>query len=99
MPTSFEHLTDSQKMIVIQNAVLEQSEKLNRHHKIILEGDNGEKPLLERMRNAEDFINGIKFWQRTLAVALVLQTLTIGITALVYFMRLYPLLEKIANQP
>jgi hypothetical protein len=93
-----DNLTDSQKMIVITNTILEQSSKLDKHHKVLIEG-NGEKPLLERMRNVEEFISGIRFWQRTLAVALVLQTLTFGVSALVYFVRLYPLLVKLANQP
>lgn len=93
-----DNLTDSQKLVVLGNTALEQSNKLERHHKILIEG-NGEKPLMERMRNVEAFIDGIKFWQRTLAVALVLQTLTFGITAIFYFVRLYPILEKISNQP
>ena len=93
-----DNLTDSQKMVVITSSIIEMSEKLGRHHRLLVEG-NGEKPLMERMRNVEAFIDGIKFWQRTLAVALVLQTLTFGITAIVYFVRLYPVLQKIANQP
>ena len=93
-----DNLTDSQKMVVVTSTIIEISEKLNKHHKLLVEG-NGDKPLMERMRNVEAFVDGVKFWQRTLAVALVLQTLTFGITAIVYFVRLYPVLQKIANQP
>ena len=98
MPTLSDNLTESQKMVVIQNSVLEQQAKLDRHHKLLIEG-NGELPLLERVRNLESFVGGLKFWLRTLSVALVLQTVTFATAAVVYFIRLYPLLEKISNQP
>lgn len=99
MPTIIgDHLTDSQKLLVISNAVLEQQAKLDRHHKVLIEG-NGERPLVERVRNIETFIESFRFWQRTIAVAIVVQTLTIGVGAVVYIVRLYPLLERIANQP
>ena len=98
MPNLADNLTDSQKLIVIQNAVLEQSNKLERHHKILIEGTH-ELPLVERVRNMESFIAALKFWQRTIAVAIVLQTITFGGAALIYFIRLYPLLERLANQP
>ena len=94
----FENLTDSQKIIVIQNSVIEQQNKLDRHHKILVEG-NGEPPLMYRVKNIETFVDGIKFWQRTIAVAIVLQTITFGAAAIVYFVRLYPLLERLANNP
>lgn len=98
MPIS-DNLTDSQRIIVIQNSVLEQQTKLDRHHKLIVEGENGTLPILERVRNLEAFVGGLKFWLRTLSVALVLQTITFGASALIYFIKLYPLLEKISNQP
>lgn len=94
----FENLTDSQKIIVIQNSVIEQQNKLDRHHKMLVEG-NGEPPLMYRVKNIETFVDGIKFWQRTIAVAIVLQTITFGAAAIVYFVRLYPLLERLANNP
>jgi hypothetical protein len=99
MPIVFDDLSDSQRMIVIQNAVLEQQVKLDNHHKILVEGTDKDLPIVERTRNLEGFVAGFKFWQRTIAVALVIQTVTFGTAALVYFAKLYPLLEKIANQP
>ena len=93
-----DNLTDSQKMIVITNTLLEQQQKLDKHHKLLIEG-NGEPPLMYRIRDIETFVNGIRFWQRTLAVALVLQTVTFIVSALAFFARIYPLLEQIANQP
>lgn len=93
-----DNLTDSQKLIVISNAILEQQAKLDKHHKILIEG-NGEPPLMYRIRDIEVFVNGIRFWQRTLAVALVLQTLTFIVSAVSFFSRIYPLLEQAINKP
>lgn len=93
-----DNLTDSQKIIVIQNSVIEHEQKLAKYQKILIEG-NGERPLVQRMYDVEQFVNAVKFWQRTIAVALVLQTITFGVAAMVYFIRLYPLLERLANQP
>lgn len=91
-------LTDSQRIVVLQSRMLNNEDKVTKHHKILLEG-NGELPLVERMRNLEAFVTGLKFWLRTVMVAIVLQTITFGVAALVYFVKLYPVLEKISNQP
>lgn len=90
-------LTDSQRIVLLQSKEIEQDDKINKHHKVLLEG-NGELPLVERVRNLETFVNSLKFWFRTLAVAIVLQTLTFGIAALVYFIKLYPILERLQLQ-
>jgi hypothetical protein len=66
-------------------------------NKIVIVG-NGELALRERIRNLEAFINNIKFWLRTVAIALVAQTVTFGIAAIVYFIKLYPLLNKLTEQ-
>lgn len=92
------NLTDGQRLLILQQSIIEQGNKLEKHHRVLLEG-NGELPLVERIRNLEAFVGGLKFWLRTVSVAIVLQTLTFGIAALVYFIKLYPVLEKIVNQP
>lgn len=89
-------LTDGQRIVLLQSKELEQDDKINKHHKILIEG-NGELPLVERVRNLEKFIDSLKFWLRTVAVALVLQTLTFGASALIYFVKLYPILQEIAK--
>lgn len=69
-------------------------------NKLVFEGDgNGNLPLTERMRNEEAFTRSVRFWLRTVAVAIVLQTLTFGSAAAIYFVKLYPLLDKLASSP
>lgn len=86
-----------QRLLILQNAVIESNTKVEKHHRILLEG-NGELPLVERVRNLEAFVGTLKFWLRTVSVAIVLQTVTFGAAALVYFIKLYPVLQRIANQ-
>jgi hypothetical protein len=97
------NLNDVQKMLVLENnmsilqsRIIENDSTLERHHKLLIEG-NGELPMLERLRNLEQFIGVLKFWLRTVAIAIVLQTITFGIASMVYFIRLLPLLEKLTN--
>lgn len=94
---SFEDMTDSQKMLVISLALNSIQGDVERHNKILVTG-NGDLPLTEKVRNLEKFADTIRFWFRTVAVALVLQTITFGITAVWYGIRFYPLLERIASQ-
>lgn len=87
-------LTDSQRLIILQQNIIESGNKLEKHHKILLEG-NGELPLVEKVRNLEAFVAGMKFWMKTVLVAIVLQTVTFTIGAIVYFIKLYPALQKL----
>lgn len=95
-------LTDTQKLAVnlvsLNTAVNVLQEDSAKYKHILIEG-NGELPLMERVRNMEAFITSTKFWLRTIAVAVVLQTITFGTAAIVYFAKLYPLLEKISKLP
>ncbi len=91
-------LTDSQRIVLLQSKAIEQDNKINRFNKILVEG-NGDLPLVERVRNLEKFIDSVKFWLRTVSVALVLQTLTFGASIIVYFIKLYPILQAIAKNP
>lgn len=91
-------LTDNSRLLILQQAVLDTQNKLEKHHKILVEG-NGELPLVEKVRNLEVFVGTLKFWLRTVAVAIVLQTITFGVAALIYFIKLYPVLERISRNP
>lgn len=94
-------LTDSQKInlniISMNTRINEQETDVKELMKIVKVG-NGELPLVEKVRNLETFVNTLKFWLRTVALALVAQTITFGVAALVYFIKLYPLLEKLSKQ-
>lgn len=94
----FDGLTDSQRIVILQSRMLNNEDKVTKHHKILLEG-NGELPLTERVRNLEAFTTSLKFWLRTVAVAIVLQTITFGAAAIIYFVKLYPVLQHLVNQP
>lgn len=92
---SFAELTDSQKLLVIGIAVNTLQTEVHKHEKILIEG-NGEPSLQERVRNLETYINSTKYWIRFLAGAILLQTISFGAAAIIYFIRLYPLLDKLA---
>lgn len=96
-----DEMTETQKVITnllsINTAVNTLQEQVGRHHKILLEG-NGQIPLVEQVRNHSMFIDSTKFWLRTVAVAIVLQTITFGSAAIIYFVKLYPLLSNLSQQ-
>lgn len=96
-------LTDSQKIalnvISMNTALNDVQHQVEDHERILVKGENGELPLKERVRNLEGFVVTLKFWLRTVAVALVLQTITFGTAAVVYFLKLYPLLERLSRTP
>lgn len=85
------------KIAILSMAVTQLQVQQKKHHEVLIEG-NGELPVVERLRDVERFNATIKFWTKTIAVAIVLQTITFGTTALIYFIRLYPLLSRIAAE-
>jgi hypothetical protein len=58
---------------------------------------NGELPLVEKVRNHDKFIIDLKFWFRTITIALVLQTITFVGASLIYLIKLIPLLESLSK--
>ncbi len=94
-------LTESQKInlniISMNTRVNEHDTDIARLNKLVIFG-NGELPLVEQVRNLNAFVDTMKFWQRAVALALLGQTVTFGVAALVYFVKLYPLLSQIAAQ-
>lgn len=83
-------------IITLNTAVNDLQEGYAKHHKVLIEG-NGELPIVERVRNLEAYTNGIRFWMRTIAVAIVMQTITFGGVSVALFIKAMPLLAKIAN--
>lgn len=105
IPTSsIPNLTDTQKtfaslvenQIALNTAFNDIREVVNKHHKILIEG-NGEIPLLERVRGLEAFMIAIRFWLRTVAVSIVAQTITFGIAIIIAVIKFLPALEKLAK--
>ena len=71
--------------------------KVDKHHKVLIEG-NGEIPLVEQMRNVVSFINSIKYWLKFLVGAILIQTVTFGAAAFIYFLKLYPVITQLADK-
>ena len=85
----------------VRDDLNEQAKKVNLLEEIVLLGtpQSGQISHAERIRNLEAYASATKFWLRTVAIAIVLQTLTFGSAAIVYFVKLYPVLERLANTP
>lgn len=93
---SFSDMSDSQKMLVISIALNDVQNKVNVYEKLLITG-NGTPALPERLRNIERYIDGTRYWSRFIAGAILIQTISFGAMAIVYFAKLYPILEKISN--
>lgn len=97
---SFENLTESQQRIIMRTNVIQLNTDVQKMKKFLFEGEgNDDLPVAERIRNLETFQKNINFWFRTIAVAIVLQTITFGAVAVTAFVRVMPALEKLANSP
>lgn len=100
------NLTDTQKTFqaIMQNqlslntAVNELQELTAKLHKVVLEG-NGDIPLVEKVRNHQEFIESVKYWQKFLIAALIAQTIAFGTSVVIAVVRFLPVLERIANNP
>lgn len=103
VPDLTPNLTDSQKIninvISLNTRVNEHETEINKLKRIVVEGDGEILPHAERIRNLESYANTTKFWLRTVAVAIVLQTITFGSAAIFYFVKLYPVLLELAKKP
>jgi hypothetical protein len=103
------NLTDSQKINIkiiqslnaINTALNDLQHQSTIFNRILISGDDGtgEISLQEKVRNLEKFVETFKFWQRTVATALVLQTVTFGAAAIIYFIKLTPILDKLSKIP
>jgi hypothetical protein len=99
-------LTDSQKINIkiIQNltslntALNDTQHDVSILNKLVITG-NGDPALVEKVRNLEQFVNNTKYWLRLVAGAMVLQTITFGSAAIIYFVKLSPILDRLAKTP
>jgi hypothetical protein len=71
--------------------------RVGQHHKLLVTG-NGELSYSERLRNAEKFIDEIKYWTRFVFGALILQTITFAAAVVIAVFRFLPILEKLAGK-
>lgn len=95
-------MTESQKLLwhvtSLSTNLAETNTQVAKHHKVLIEG-NGELPLVEQVRNLNTFVNGVRYWMKFLIGALLIQTLAFLGTAVMYFVKLYPILDKLTNNP
>lgn len=94
----FNNLTDSQKMIVIQNRVIEQENEIQALNKIVTLG-NGELPLREQVRNHAHFIAEVRHWTKLVIGLFIAQFVAVTFASIVAYFRFLPVLERLANQP
>lgn len=100
------NLTDSQKILsaIIENQVSMNtrvdnlSDVQKKHHSVLIEG-NGEIPLVERIRNLEEFVNAMRYWLRFIGGALIIQTVAFSASIVVAVVKFLPILEKLARTP
>lgn len=98
------NLTDSQKINIqiLQNLTTlntrmnRLAEDVAKHNKLLITG-NGEPSLQERMRNVEEFTESIKYWQRFVGGAIIIQTLAFMFGIVVAVTKFLPLLENLGN--
>lgn len=110
--TDFRSLTDTDKNLLIWQGLQDTWTKLMEtidhqkeieadtkvHQKLLVTG-NGEPSLMERMRNAEKFINNFGYWARFIGGALIVQTITFGVAIIIALVRFLPVLEQLAKNP
>lgn len=103
-PEIISKMTDSQKINVqilqslnsINTRLNDIGHDVNIHDKMLVTG-NGTPSLPERIRILEDFMGNIRYWNRFIGGAIVIQTVSsLGIMVVV-MIRIFPLLEKMAT--
>jgi hypothetical protein len=102
MPDLQANLTDSQKInlniITLNTAVNDLQTDVKELDKIITKG-NGDLPLRETVRNHTAIINEWKHWIKFFIGLLITQALAVLGGIIFTFIKVMPLLERLANQP
>jgi hypothetical protein len=93
-----DNLTDSQKMLIIQNRVIEQESDIQTLNKVVLMG-NGELPLREQVRNHAKFIEEVRYWVKIVIGLFVAQFVGFTTASIIAYMKFLPVLEQLAKQP
>lgn len=99
------NLTDSQKINIqmLQNLTSlntrmnDLTHDVTEHNKILVTG-NGEPSLQERIRNLEEFTQSIKYWERFVGGAIILQAVAFMVALILALIKFLPLLEKLSAQ-
>jgi hypothetical protein len=91
-------MTDGEKLLALSLTLNQVQDSTARLTKVVLIG-NGELPLVEKVRNHEQFINNFNYWGKIVAGILIAQFLTLIGAGLWTLISVMPILEKLASQP
>lgn len=94
-------MTDTQKLFVGMNSlnsVVNDMQVIVHHdHKLLVEG-NGDQPLVQQVADMKNYIDGVKFWTRAVALALLAQTITFGVAVVIAVVQFLPILQRVAAE-
>lgn len=97
-------MTADQKFIVIENQIAsimsqisELAAKYNKHHTLLLEG-NGRLPLVEEVRNLQNFMQSLQFWIRAAALALLGNVIAMLVVLFMTLVKVYPILLELSQK-
>ena len=89
---------DNNDRILILGMRMDTTEmKVNELYRTVITGDTLPSHK-DQLRTLNEYTANLKFWSRAVALAILGQTITFGATAVIYFMKLYPLVEKLSAQ-
>ena len=92
------HMTEGEKLLALSLTLNQVQVDTARLEKVVLIG-NGEVPLVEKVRNHETFIKNFNYWGKIVAGIMVAQFIGLVGAGIWTFIRVLPVLEKLANQP
>jgi len=112
-PEVLASMTDSQKInIQMLQALTSTNTRLNDvshnvtvlkdrvdHHDELLVTGNGELPILERVRNAEKFIDNVRYWVKIVIGLLLAQFVAFASASIIAYLKFLPVLERLASKP
>lgn len=94
-------MSDVQKLYIGMNSlnavVNDLAITVNHDHKILVEG-NGEPPIIQKVADMKNYLDGVKFWTRAVALALLAQTITFGVATAIAVIQILPVLQELAKQ-
>ena len=96
------NMTESQiiktNVIALNTRVSDMESDVKKHHELLILG-NGDKPIPERVRNLEKLALKVERISSAVLVQTIAFVFTILGMALAFFFKVYPILDKLANQP
>jgi hypothetical protein len=98
MEMSTKTLTDSEKLLALSLTLNQVQADTARHEKVLIVG-NGELPLVEQVRNHQQFISNFNYWGKIVAGLIVAQFIGLVGAGIWSLIRVLPILERLASQP